>query len=54
MGSMAWVAASPDLATHEALRARFMAGAEYAAKMQSSKGLFLPGSDRVVRSVKLA
>lgn len=53
MGSMAWVATAPDLATHEAQGVKLRASAEYFETMKGSRGLFLPGSGHVVRSVKL-
>jgi hypothetical protein len=53
MGSMAWVASAPDLATHEAQGVKLRASAEYFEAMKGSRGLFLPGSGHVVRTVKL-
>ncbi len=54
MGSLAWIAVSPDLDGHEADRDRLMGNGEYHAKMREAKDLFLPGTGHVVRSVKLA
>lgn len=54
MGSMAWIAVADDLATSEAAGTKLRASGDYLAKLQGSKGLFIPGSGHVSQVTRFA